>query len=166
MPAEPTRRPCSRPTSAHVGAQRRQLAHHVARGRAHGRRDLEDGLHQLGVDPVCERVALDRVEHRLDVLDEVEALRVEEHVLLLDAERVRVAGAEAVVDDARRRRALEPGDRRRDDLLHGSTASASISTFQAWSSRRATTQVAAGRVSPNTAPCARATSSQWTGSVT
>ena len=100
--------PVVAPDVPHVAAQGRQLAQHVARVRADRRRDLEDGLHQLGVDPIGERVALDRVEHRLDVLDEVEALRVEEHVLLLDAERVRVAGAEAVVDDARRGRGPSP----------------------------------------------------------
>ena len=39
-------------------------------------------------------------EHGVDVLDEVERLGVEQHVLLLDAERVRVALAERVVEDA------------------------------------------------------------------
>lgn len=46
------------------------------------------------------------------------------------------------------------------------TASASISTSQAGSSRAATiTAVAAGRMSAKTSPCARATSRQWAGSV-
>jgi hypothetical protein len=155
--------------SAHVpdvAPKRRELAHHVSCRRADRRGDLEDGLHQLGVDALGECVALDRVEHRLDVLDEVEALGVEQHVLLLDAERVGLAVAEAVVDDARGRDALEAGDRGRDDLLHGRTASASISTIHASSSRRATTHVAAGRVSRKASPCARATSSQCAGSVT
>ena len=151
---------------ADVAPQRRQLAHHVSRRRADGRRDLEHGLHQLGVDPVGELVACDRVEHGLDVLDEVEALRVEEHVLLLHPERVRVARAELVVDDARCRRIDEPRDRRWNDLFHGSTASASISTFQRGSSSSATTQVAAGRTSPKASPCARATSGQCSRAVT
>jgi AcrR family transcriptional regulator len=49
----------------------------------------------------------------------------------------------------------------------GSTASASISTSQAGSSKPATiTAVAAGRISAKTSPCARATSRQWPASVT
>ena len=76
---------------ADIAPQRRQLPHHVGRRPAHRRRDLEHRLHQLRVDPVRELVALDGVEDGIDVLDEVEALRVEEHVLLLDAERERVA---------------------------------------------------------------------------
>ncbi len=83
-----------------VPAERRQPAHHVAGVVAHGRRDLEHGLHELGVDPRLELVARDRGEHRLDVLDEIERLRVEELVLLLDAERVRVTRPELVVEDA------------------------------------------------------------------
>ena len=76
---------------ADVAAQGRELAHHVSCRRADRRGDLEDGLHQLGVDALGEHVALDRVEHGLDVLHEVEARRVEEHVLLLDPRRVAVA---------------------------------------------------------------------------
>ena len=74
----------------HVGAQLQQLALDVAGVAADRRRDLEHRLHQLGVDPRLELVARDRLEHRVDVLDEVERLAVEEHVLLLDAERERV----------------------------------------------------------------------------
>ncbi len=85
---------------ADVGAERRELAHHVGRRPAHGGRDLEHRLHQLRVELPGELVALDRVQDGLDVLDEVEARRVEEHVLLLDAERVRVARAEPVVEHA------------------------------------------------------------------
>ena len=64
----------------------------------------------------------DRREHRVDVLHEIPGLGVEQHVLLLDAERVRIARAERVVEHARSRaadarRALA-GDRRREDLLH------------------------------------------------
>ncbi len=79
-------------------------------------------------------------------------LRVEQHVLLLDAEREWVARAELVVENAGRGRSLDAGDGGRDDLLHGSTASASISTFQAGSRSWATTQVAAGRTSRNASP--------------
>ena len=103
MPAEPTRVPLLVRDLGDVAAQRRQPAHHVARVVADGRRDLEHRLHELGVDPRLELVARDRREHRLDVLDEVERLRVEELVLLLDAERVRVARSELVVEDAARR---------------------------------------------------------------
>ncbi len=67
---------------------------------AHGRRDLEHGLHELRVDPRLELVAGDRGEHRLDVLDEIEGLGIEKLVLLLDAERVRVACSERVLEDA------------------------------------------------------------------
>ena len=49
-------------------------------------------------------MAGDSGEHRVDVLDEVERLAVEKHVLLLDAERVRVARAERVVEHAAARR--------------------------------------------------------------
>ena len=162
----PDAQPLAARDVADVAAQRRQLVHHVARRPTHRRRDLEHRLHQLGVEAARELVALDRVEHHLDVLDEVEALRVEEHVLLLDAQRVRVARPELVVEDAGGRRVGDTGDRPRDDLLHGSTASASISTFHAGSRSAVTTQVAAGRTSRNASPCARATSSQCARSVT
>ena len=45
--------------------------------------------------------ALGRLENGLHAVDEVEAHRVEEHVLLLDAERVRRGAAEPVLADAR-----------------------------------------------------------------
>src|SRR5581483_10184068 len=82
-------------------AERAQLVVHAARGAADGRRDLEHRLHQLGVDARLELAVVgDAGEHGVDVLDEVPRLGVEEHVLLLDAERVLVALAEAVVVDA------------------------------------------------------------------
>jgi hypothetical protein len=43
---------------------------------------------------------LDRGEHRVDVLHEIPRLGVEQHVLLLDAERVRIARAERMVEHA------------------------------------------------------------------
>ena len=75
----------------HVAAQAPELAVHVGGRVADGRRDLEHGLHELGRDPRHELLLVDAREHRVDVLDEVERLGVEEHVLLLDAERERVA---------------------------------------------------------------------------
>ncbi len=148
------------PDLAHVRAQLQELALDVPGGPAHRRRDLEHRLHQLGVDSGLELVARDRLQHRVDVLDEVERLAVEEHVLLLDAERVRVGLAERVVEHAPALDDALAGDRVGIDLLHGSTASASISTRQRGSSRPlTTTAVDAGRIVENTSPCARATSS-------
>ena len=123
-----------------VAAQLRERVHDVAGGAADRRRHLEHRLHQLGVDAVLVLAVRDGREHRVDVLHEVPRLGVEEHVLLLDAERVRVALAERVVEHARLRAAgafgALAGDRRRKDLLHAGsiTASASISTSQRGSS--------------------------------
>src|SRR5262249_53916166 len=124
------------------------------------RRDLEHRLHQLGVHLRLELVALDRRQHRVDVLDEVERLAVEDHVLLLDPERVRVAPAEAMVEHAARVEAAlaRDGARERLSVRHGSVASASILTFHTGSSSCVTTAVEAGRISPKISPCARATS--------
>ena len=106
--------PFSRATSHDVAADAEQLLPDVRRRVADRRRDLEHRLHELGVDARLELVAGDGGEHRVDVLDEVERLAVEEHVLLLDAERVRVALAEGVVEDAAARREARAlaGDRR------------------------------------------------------
>jgi hypothetical protein len=108
-----------------------------------------------------------RGEHRVDVLDEVERLAVEQHVLLLDAERVRVALSERVVEDAAagREAGALPGDGRRVDLLVVSSplaiASASISTSHArFASSLITTNALAGEIWPKTSTCARATSSK------
>ena len=65
-----------------------------AGGAADRRRHLEHRLHQLGVDPVLVVAVRDRGEHRVDVLHEIPRLGIEQLVLLLDAERVRVALAE------------------------------------------------------------------------
>ena len=91
----------------------------------------------------------DRGQHGVDVLDEVERLAVEQHVLLLDAECVRVALPEAVVEHAAalgEARTLA-GDRRRERLLHAISASASISTRQRGSRSSTSTHVAAGHTS-------------------
>src|SRR5207244_3630895 len=123
----------------HVGAQLPELVLDLSRRAADGRRDLEHGLHQLRVDAPLILAAVSGFEDGLDVLDEVERLAVEQHVLLLDAERVRVALAEGMVEHAaagREARALAR-DRRWVDLLRHqvcSTASASISTRQRGSS--------------------------------
>ena len=151
---------------ADVAAELQQLVHHVGRGLADGRRDLEHRLHQLGVDPLLELVAGDRGEHGVDVLHEVERLAVEQHVLLLDAERVRVALPELVVEDAAARREALAGDRRGIDLLHGRTASTSISTNQRGSMSCAITVVFTGRISPKISECARATSGKTSALVT
>src|SRR6266403_5451031 len=130
----------------------------------HGRRDLEDGLHQLGVDPRLELVPGHCGEHRVDMLYEVECLAVEQHVLLLDAERVRIAASEGVVEHAAAlgESASLAGDGRRMDLLHsGISASASISTSQLGSrSAATTTNDVAGSVREKTSPCARPTAFQ------
>ena len=102
--------------AGHVAAERRELAHHVAGRVADRRRDLQHGLHQLRCDAGLELVSFDRREHRLDVLDEIERLAVEEHVLLLDPERVRVARAVLVVEHASRVRGALARDRGRDRL--------------------------------------------------
>ena len=93
-----------RPRGAEAAALRARDLGHVARAAAAARadlgrrvanrgRDLEHRLHQLGV--IRSRAAPgDRRQHGLDVLHEVERLGVEQHELLLDAERVGVARAE------------------------------------------------------------------------
>src|SRR5581483_9105360 len=96
---------------------------------------------------------------------------IEEHVLLLDADRVRLALAEGMVEDARLRAGSDrslAGDRRRVDLLHDRsiTASTSISTSQRGSRRPVTTPVVAGRARPNASAWARPTSPMWAASVT
>src|SRR5256885_1275359 len=82
----------------------------------------------------------DRGEHRVDVLDEAERLAVEQHVLLLDAERVGVAAAEGVVEhaDAFGEPAVLPGDRRRIDLTHASASRPTICPLGCEKKRRAT----------------------------
>ena len=103
---------------AHVRAQLQQLALDVARVPADRGRDLEHGLHQLGVDPRLELVAGDRLQDGVDVLDEVERLAVQEHVLLLDAERVRVRLPERVLEHTPALDCALARDRVGVDLLH------------------------------------------------
>src|SRR5919204_35449 len=136
-----------------------------------GRRDLEHRLHQLRIDTLLELVSVHGREHRLDVLDEVERLAVEQHVLLFDAERVRIAFAKGVVEDAaaRREAGALAGDRGGGDLLRhrssGRIASASISTIQRGSRKPETTIIVlAGRTLAKNSPWARPTSRQSAGS--
>src|SRR6478609_7804818 len=105
--------------AADVAADLAELIRDLAGRVAYGRRDLEHRLHQLRVDHGLELVPRDRGEHRVDVLHEVERLGVQEHVFLLDAERVRVTLAEGVIQHAASRREPRalPGDRRRVNLL-------------------------------------------------
>src|SRR5207247_9880593 len=81
------------------------------------------GLDQRGGRRRRELVAGDGGEPGVDVLHEVERLAVEEHVLLLDAERIRVALAVGVVEHAAagREAAALAGDRRWIDLRHART---------------------------------------------
>ena len=101
MPGRADPEPVGARDAAHVAAQLDELAHDVGGRVTHGGRDLEHRLHQLGVDLRLELVARDRREHGVDVLDEVERGAVEQLVLLLDAERVRIALPEPVVEHAR-----------------------------------------------------------------
>ena len=103
---------------AHGLPQRAQRGLGLADVLADRRRDLDCGLHQLGVDLLLVLVAEQIAEDGVDVLDEVERLGIEQHVLLLDAERVRVARPELVLDDAAGMEdPLDSGDRRRVRLL-------------------------------------------------
>jgi hypothetical protein len=133
--------PAVRGEADHVRAQPPQLVLDLGRRPADRRRDLEHGLHQLRVDLLLELVPGGRGEHGLDVLDEVECLAVEQHVLLLDPERVRLAVAEVVVEHAAAggEAGLLHDLGRKDLLAHATTASSSISSSQRGSSRAATT---------------------------
>ena len=77
-----------------------------------------------GVDAGLQLVTVDRGEHRLDVLHEVERLGVEQHVLLLDPERVRRPGAEAMLEHAAAVGGALARDRRRDRLARVGVAHA------------------------------------------
>ena len=123
VPAEPTRRPCSRAIRVDVAAQLAAAAPSTSAGvRQTGVAISSTDCISSGLMRGLELVPGDRREHGVDVLHEVERLGVEQHVLLLDAERVRVALAERVVEDAAaRRRALLPVIDGGIDLLHGAS---------------------------------------------
>src|SRR6185503_2340089 len=81
----------------HAAAELAQLLARLARV-ARGRgRDLEHGLHQLGLDVALGR--RHRFEHGLDAIHELERLGIDDHELLFDAQRV--AGARESVLHAR-----------------------------------------------------------------
>src|SRR5262249_35252130 len=144
----------------HVRPEAGEFALDVGDRAADGRRDLQHRLHQLRVDPPLELMARDGREHGVDVLDEIERLRVEEHVRLLDPEGVGVAFAEGRVEHAPAGGEALAGDARGRELCHSTNASASISTCQRGSISCVITNVQAGLASPKTAPWARATSSK------
>ena len=104
--------------AAHVATQLHELAHDVGGRPADGRRDLEHRLHQLGVDLRLQLVPFDGGEHRVDVLHEVERRRVEQLVLLLDAERVRLAAPKRWSSTLAR---LSPARSRRPMMSAGTT---------------------------------------------
>ena len=118
VPAEPTRSECCLGDRGDVLAELPELGVDLGGRPAHRRRDLEHRLHELGLHLRFELVTHDRRQEGVDVLDEVEALRVEEHVLLLDSEGVRISLPEGVVEDAAARGEAVAGDARRVDLLH------------------------------------------------
>src|SRR5439155_13816589 len=142
-------------------------AHDVPSRVADRGRDLDRRLHELGRHSRLELVPTDRLEHGVDVLDEIERLSVEKLVLLLDSQRVRIALPEGVIEDAAGVDTGLAGDRRgnRLSLIHEITASTSISSFQAGSTSFASTVAFTGRISRNTSPWARATSWKCDGSV-
>src|SRR5213075_2069301 len=68
---------------------------------AHARTRLEHALHQLRLEPAG-HLGLGRLgQQLLDAGYEVEPARLQKHVLLLDPDRQRWTGAEAVVQHAR-----------------------------------------------------------------
>ena len=87
----PRRRSRARAPSAprsDLPAQRAQLAARLARVRARRRRDLADRLHQLGLD-LARGSSPRRPSSRPSIeFDEIERLGIDDHELLLDAERV------------------------------------------------------------------------------
>ena len=105
--------------AAHEAAELAELGVHLGDALADRRRDLDHRLHELRADAVGQLAVLRGGEDRVHVLDEIEALVVEEHVLLLDSEGVLVARPEVVVEHADARREALPGDRGRIDLFHG-----------------------------------------------
>ena len=86
---------------AGVAAQRAKVGVRLVDVLADDGARLEHALHQLRLEPVGELAAGGVVEQRLDAAGEVERVGVEEHVLLLHADRQRRPGAELVVEHAR-----------------------------------------------------------------
>jgi hypothetical protein len=70
------------------GPQGAQLKLHLARVGAGRRGDLAHGLHQLRLDLTGRIGVHEGVQQPLDRVRQVQRLRVDDHQLLLDAERV------------------------------------------------------------------------------
>src|SRR5215208_8024540 len=87
--------------SGDVRPEPRKLACRLRDVRTDRRLHLDLRLEELARHLACALAELRRLEDRLDAVDEVEGQRVEEHVLLLDAERIRRGAAEPVLFDAR-----------------------------------------------------------------
>jgi hypothetical protein len=104
---------------AHEAPQLAELSVHVCDALADRRRNLDHRLHELRSDAVGQLAVLCGGEDCVHVLHEIEALAVEEHVLLLDSEGVLVARSEAVVEHAAAGGKALPSDRGRIDLFHG-----------------------------------------------
>ena len=75
---------------------------------AHDRGDLERALHQLGMRAAVERPAREHVGDLVEAGAELERGRVEQHELLLDAQRERLALAECMLRCARHRVSIAP----------------------------------------------------------
>ncbi len=85
-----------------------EVAAQVVDVAAHDRCDLERALHQLGMGPPVERAVREHVGDLVEAAAELERRRVEEHELLLDAERQRRALAECMLCCARHRVSIAP----------------------------------------------------------
>ena len=85
-----------------VRAQPAELALGVRDARADRRMQLDQRLEQLLRHQLGERAAFLQRQDALDPLDEVQRLPIEEHELLLDADRQRRTGTEAMIEDVDR----------------------------------------------------------------
>ena len=114
MPAEPTRRPFSRATRRDEAAQLAELA---CRRRRRCGRPASRSRAPTASAPAFTRASNSCAGHRASTVSmcwtRSNVSRVEQHVLLLDAERVRLALAELVVEHAAARREAGVGDRGR-----------------------------------------------------
>ena len=88
VPAEPIRSPRRSAAAATLARSARRCAPAGARVGRGGRRDLQHGGEQLGLDAVVARALL---EQHVDRVRERERLGIEDHQLLLDADRVAAA---------------------------------------------------------------------------
>ena len=98
--AEPKPLRCGR--CDRVGAKAAQLALNVRDRSADGGVELHEGLEQFRRHELSEVTLLLGHEDALDALYQIERLGVEQHVLLLDADRQRFAVAEVVIENIER----------------------------------------------------------------